>query len=306
MHRYGAAWRLSAATTFLTFCLIVIGSVVRTTGSGLACPDWPLCEGRVIPRFEFHVLIEWTPRLIAMLVSLGLAATAVLILATRELRARLGGPLALAAALLAAQIVLGALTVWKLLHPAVVSSHLAVALLFFATLVTITLTAWSQAHRDTHPAPAFRTGGLLATLGVVTALTYLQAVLGGAVSTSHAGLACPGWPDCAGEWFPPHGTPQGLQMLHRTLAYVLVLAVGFAFAHARRTPHVDVRAGAALAFALVVIQVLLGIANVLLAIPVWLSALHLATATALLATEVAMMWAVLTSAAPERRLAEAA
>jgi len=306
MHRYGAAWRLSAATTFLTFCLIVIGSVVRATGSGLACPDWPLCEGRIIPRFEYHVLIEWTHRLIAMLVSLGFVVTAAIVLTTRELRARLGGLFALAAALLAAQVVLGALTVWKLLHPAVVSSHLAVALLFFATLVTISLSSWSLAHERRQPAPRFRSAGLLAAVVTVTALTYLQAILGGAVSTSHAGLACPGWPDCGGEWVPAHGTPQGLQMMHRWVAYVLVLAVTWTFVQARRAPHVDVRAGAALALALVVAQVLLGIANVMLALPVWLSALHLATATALLAANVAITWGVLSAAAAERRAEVAA
>src|SRR5882672_9193582 len=123
------------------YALILVGSVVRTTGSGLACPDWPLCEGRVVPRFEFHVLIEWFHRLVALLVSLLLFATAAWVIAHRPLRARLGRLLAVALVLLFAQVLLGALTVWKLLSPAVVSSHLAVALLLFSTLLAITLIA---------------------------------------------------------------------------------------------------------------------------------------------------------------------
>src|SRR5216117_715674 len=82
---------LARVSAFFMFGLVVLGSVVRTTGSGLACPDWPLCEGRVIPRLEPHVLIEWFHRLIAMLVSLALVATVVHVVAHRELRARLAG-----------------------------------------------------------------------------------------------------------------------------------------------------------------------------------------------------------------------
>src|SRR5262245_44598727 len=129
--------RLALATMGLMFALIVVGSVVRTTGSGLACPDWPLCEGRLIPRLESHVLIAWTHRLLALLVSLLLFATVFWSVVRREVRSRIGGLLGLAVLLLLAQVMLGALTVWKLLSPAVVSSHLAVALLLFTTILTI-------------------------------------------------------------------------------------------------------------------------------------------------------------------------
>ena len=81
---FSIAARLALATTLLMFGLIVVGSIVRTTGSGLACPDWPLCEGRVIPRFEFHVLIEWFHRLLALLVSLLIFATGLWIATHRE------------------------------------------------------------------------------------------------------------------------------------------------------------------------------------------------------------------------------
>src|SRR5215831_18488850 len=136
--------RLSLATTALLFGLIVIGSVVRTTGSGLACPDWPLCQGQLIPPFQLNVLIEWFHRLVALLVSLLLFATCGWALLRSEVRSRLGGLAALAVVLLFAQVVLGALTVWKLLSPLVVSSHLAVALLLFSTLLMLALSAQSR------------------------------------------------------------------------------------------------------------------------------------------------------------------
>src|SRR4029077_3229345 len=97
-----------------------------------------------IPPFEGHVLIEWFHRLLALLVSLMLFTTVGWSVARREVRARIGGLLGLAVLLLITQVLLGALTVWKLLSPAVVSSHLAVALLLFGTLLTLTLVAGAE------------------------------------------------------------------------------------------------------------------------------------------------------------------
>ena len=297
--------QLALTTTVLMFGLIVIGSVVRTTGSGLACPDWPLCHGHLLPPLEPHVLIEWTHRLVALLVSLLLFATIGVIGFQRVLRARLGGLAALALGLLAGQVILGALTVWKLLSPAVVSSHLAVALLLFATLLTLTLVAQAEADGASVPRVT-RPAGLLPTFGVVTALAYGQSVLGGVVSTNHAGLACPDWPTCNGRWFPPLEGLEALHMLHRYGAYVLTLALLFAAARARRAPDAGVRAGSTMALGLTLAQVVLGVCNVFLGTPPWLSALHLANAAAILAMLVTVTWRIAALPAPSRALEMAA
>ena len=275
------AARLGFATALLTFALIVIGSVVRTTGSGLACPDWPLCQGRLIPSFQFNVMIEWTHRLVALLVSLALVALSALTFAHSALRKRLGGLAVLALSLLAMQILLGALTVWKLLDPSVVSGHLAVALLIFATLLAYARIAGQAAEAGAVP-PAVRPAGLMPAFVGATTLTYLQSLLGGMVSTHHAGLACPDWPTCFGEWFPPLQGLVGLQMAHRYGAYLLTASVLVAASMARSAPDPRVRRAGPLALGLVVGQVVLGVSNVHLDTPVWLSAAHLATATALL------------------------
>jgi len=278
--RVGA--RLSFATTTLLFGLIVLGSVVRTTGSGLACPDWPLCHGRLLPPLQFNVLIEWFHRLAALLTSVALFATVAWVLAHSATRARLGALAGLAVLLLVAQVLLGALTVWKLLSPSVVSGHLAVALLLFVTMLSITLVArfelQPRAAREARPA------GLLTTFAIATTLAYLQSLLGGVVSTSHAGLACPDWPACDGRWFPPLATLEGLQMLHRYGAYALTAAVMLVAIRSRTAPDPGVRAGGSLAFGLTLAQVVIGVANVLGGIPAWLSAIHLANAAAILAT----------------------
>src|SRR5690349_3081848 len=136
--------RLAAVTASMMFALIVVGSIVRTTGSGLACPDWPLCQGRLIPPLQFNVWIEWFHRLLALVVGVSLFATAATVAWNGRTRRSLGGLALLAVALYFAQALLGALTVWRLLDPSVVSGHLAVALLLFATLLTLGLVA----HHD--------------------------------------------------------------------------------------------------------------------------------------------------------------
>jgi cytochrome c oxidase assembly protein subunit 15 len=274
---------LGLATTLLIFALIVIGSVVRTTGSGLACPDWPLCQGRLIPPLQFNVMIEWFHRLIALLVSLAIFGIAAWTLSRPTLRPRLAGLALVAVALLAVQVLLGALTVWKLLDPSVVSGHLAVGMLLFVTVLSYTLVAQRGVEPMEAAAGLVRPAGLLAACTLATVLTYVQALLGGVVSTHHAGLVCPDWPTCDGQWFPPLQGLVGLQMLHRFGAYVLTASLLLAATLARNAPDAGVRAGVRMALTLMMAQVVMGVCNVYLGAPVWLSAAHLATAVALLA-----------------------
>jgi heme A synthase len=281
LRAFQLAARLATITTALMFGLIVVGSVVRTTGSGLSCPDWPLCNGHLVPPFQFNVFLEWFHRLIALCVGLLLFATTAVITGSGGARRRLGGLAVLAVTLYFTQALLGALTVWKLLDPSVVSGHLAVGLLLFTTLLLIALLAHESARDGA--ATGARPAALLPLYGAVTFMAWGQAVLGGMVSTNHAGLACPDWPGCNGELFPPMAGLVGLQMAHRFGAYVLTLAILALAGISGRVPEPGAALLPRLAAALVVTQVGLGIANVFLGLPVWLSAAHLANASLILA-----------------------
>ena len=127
--------RLAFVTAAFAYALIVLGAVVRVTGSGLGCGDqWPLCQGRLIPPLnDVPTVIEWSHRLVAAAVSVLVVALAAAALAKRREPGVVspGGPLRpalLALGLLVVQVLLGAVTVWLALPPPVITVHLATAL----------------------------------------------------------------------------------------------------------------------------------------------------------------------------------
>src|SRR5688572_21803831 len=72
--RVGLGFAVLAA---LPWALIVLGALVRAHGAGLACPDWPLCFGELVPQMDLHVAFEWSHRVVAGSVALCFSALAV-------------------------------------------------------------------------------------------------------------------------------------------------------------------------------------------------------------------------------------
>jgi cytochrome c oxidase assembly protein subunit 15 len=265
----------------LTFGLIVLGALVRAHEAGLACPDWPLCFGEVIPEFDVKVAFEWTHRAVAGGVSLIFAGLGWMVL-RRPAARRVGSRyLAVGALLLVIQVLLGALTVWKLLASWSVTSHLITGNAFAVTLlwtgVALREAAASPMARSAVP-PAARVGVTL-----LAVLLVAQMVLGGLVSSRFAGLACPEWPSCnGGLWFPSWRGTVGLHLLHRWNGSALIAVFAATAFACRSTPRLARLC--AIALALGVAQVGFGIANVLLGIPVEITGAHSALAAALVLT----------------------
>jgi cytochrome c oxidase assembly protein subunit 15 len=261
----------------VTAGLIVLGALVRAHGAGLACPDWPRCFGRWIPAMDVRVAFEWSHRALAGSVALGYAALGAAIWRRPAARAAAGRLWAVGAVVLAAQVLLGALTVWHLLARWTVTAHLVTGNTFDACLLWLALALRERAGPPRR-APAPRAAR--AAVAAAVALLVLQMVLGGLVSSGYAGLACPEWPTCfGGIWLPGFQGPVGLHLAHRWNALALGVALAAAALAARGAPRL--RAACGVAGVLALLQIGVGVANVLLRLPVEVTGLHSALAAAL-------------------------
>ncbi len=278
--------RAAAALVPVTYALLVFGSTVRVHGAGLACPDWPLCFGQVVPQLDFQVLLEWGHRTLAGLVSLAFLAIGIELFrrgAPRAIKALWG----LAAVLLATQVVLGGLTVLELLAEWTVTSHLLTGNSFCVTLLLLALALHEHESPVQRPAVG---NSHRAAAGLVAVAVFAQLALGGFVASSHAGLACgPAWPACAGDsWFPTFQGIIGLQVMHRIMAYTLLAAAAGAVAATRgqgRTGRT-----ALIVLALVGLQAVIGIANVVTSMPVEVTIAHSAGADAIVLAVAWLNW----------------
>ena len=114
---------------------ILWGAVVRATGSGLGCPDWPLCSGQVIPPFETAAVIEFVHRLLALLLTVGVIWVLVKAWFGQGRMRQVRPTVLVITCLLVAQIVLGAVTVLTELPALLVGSHLTISMLFISATV---------------------------------------------------------------------------------------------------------------------------------------------------------------------------
>jgi len=280
--RSGRLPTLLVATLATVFVLVIWGGVVRLSGSGLAIPDWPLAEGKLLPRPHPNVLIEFGHRVIAMLVGFLTIAIAIVVFRSREYRRTLGALTVAALITLVLQIFMGGRVVLEELPVDRVVAHLLLAFTFFAILLLMALRV-TEGEPSPAPDPRARLLGRFAHLAA--GAVFLQAGLGAWVSSSGAALACPDFPTCHGSWLPPMTGLVGIHYAHRLGAYaIVVLVLGLLVAAA--PAHLSPRARWPLRFSgiLLAVQVLLGIANVVLRVPLPVSVAHLGTALALFAT----------------------
>ncbi|WP_287416753.1 heme o synthase [Thermomicrobium sp.] len=274
--RQSIRW-LALAVAIAGYLLIVIGGTVRVTGAGLGCgPEWPLCNGRLVPGWDLLAWIEYVHRLIALAVILLTGAVAVASWRARSPdRWMVRLPL-IAAGLVLVQAMLGAITVWTHLEAAVVALHLGVALSYLAVALVLAFRTWFPALARVAGRSPLRPW-LVAALGAV----FLLMLSGAYTAKRGAGFACPEWPFCGGFWIPTGWTNVDVHLTHRLIALVAVLLVAGVAWKARRvrgeSPSVVGLVTAAAV--LMVAQVFVGAANIWFRLHPAVSVAHLAVAT---------------------------
>jgi heme A synthase len=295
---------LALAATLAAYALAVLGSWVRINGAGLTCPDWPLCHGALIPALSGGVVLEWSHRLVAFVEGFLVVGALWSGWQARNRVAFVRPVLGFIAATFILQVLLGGATVFLANNPPSVVWHWATAMLFLAGLTALATLAIRQPAVGT--APGTQTG-LFALLAETLVASFATMCAGAFVSSSGNGLACLTFPACEGSWFGV--TPGELaQMLHRFAAGLFFVLATIAAAWSAFAAPPRVRNAAAVAYALVVLQIALGVANVAWALPTALREAHAANAvTTFIAYTVALTIAALDgtlarAAKPARRI----
>ncbi|OIK16252.1 hypothetical protein BIV60_05615 [Bacillus sp. MUM 116] len=272
---------LALITILLTYFLIVFGGDVASSNSGMGCgPEWPMCNGEVVPSLRGATLIEYLHRVIGAL--LGFLS---LLLFIKILRSKLGLITRLVSftmiGLLTVQVLLGAVVVIRDLPSIIIMIHLLIAMLFMGCLIWIWrypyLDGKEQFYQVHHDQKI-----IIFHLNILACLILFTLGFGAYIKHETYGLAC-GWLGCRQSFFPGT-TPEALQSIHKGLAVVTalyILVVTF-FAFSKRWGSAIKRRMLLCSFT-VLFQLLVGVMVIITKLELPWAVFHLAIATALFA-----------------------
>jgi len=274
---------LGRVTVGLLFLLLVWGNLVAGLKAGLACPDWPLCHGKILPPFRWDIYMEFGHRVIAAVASIFLA-----VLAARRFRRYDGAARAvpvLALLLLLVEIGMGGAVVLLEIPVRLTTVH------FMTGVLVFLLAFYMMTFDGERDRPVFTFRGPAALFLSVAALVFSQSALGAYVRHLDAGLACPDFPACLGKWVPPFlAGPVLAHFSHRTLGYLVLLTAAMVYLVVLRDPRQRGNRPLALSFLLLVAaQVGVGALVVLSGLHYLATALHLTVALGMLSV-LAHLW----------------
>jgi heme a synthase len=301
--KYRRSSKLALFTFLLAFVVILLGAYTRLTDAGLSCPDWPHCYGYITaphtpsqlqgaakqyPLAPINIKKAWTEmthRYFAGTEGILILILSFSILLTRKAKNVKSTLIALALiTLLCTQVLLGMLTVTEKLKPVIVLLHLLTGL----SLLSVLWWAYLDLHLQDGSFFKKTSPFILPFLWIAFFIIALQITLGGWVSTHYAGLACIDFPYCNGQVMPSmqwnnlNGDLITIHMLHRIGAFIT--ATYFTILSLCLLGSASFRSIAMLFLALIMLQVTLGILNIIWLRPVWIALVHQAIAIILLLT----------------------
>lgn len=264
--------KLASATTFTAILLVMVGALVRATGSGLGCPDWPRCHGSWVPPMETTAIIEYSHRLTASIVGFLVLAMAVMAWLKQRTAPSVFWPSLLALITVIVQAGVGRKVVLDELHADTVVLHFFLSLALVGLLAMATINSfnprggrWDKVSR--HAA-------------VATGATFVVLMVGATVVQQRAGAEVfSDWPLMNGSLLPPEGSRPLLHWTHRLVAALLgVTLAHLALRITRREPRDrNLLMLAHGIFGLYLVQVLLGGFNVLTGSAPWTVVGHVLT-----------------------------
>ena len=314
---------LLALATLLTVVVVPLGAWVRLSDAGLGCPDWPGCYGHLVgvpdspaelaaaasayPQQPVESAKAWKEMIHRY--AAGTLGLLILLVAVSAWRSWRRGAIERAPWMETAvigvvifQALLGMWTVTELLKPVVVTAHLLGGM---TILTLLALLLWGEPTRGLMQ-QQYRADALTTRLGLLSlVLLVAQIALGGWVSSNYAALACSDFPTCGGSWWPAveygpafhlqrelgetasgellsQAALQAIHWTHRIGALAVLVSCGaYALRLVGRTPT---RAAGLLLTALLLTQAGLGMANVILSLPITIAVAHNLGAALLLAT----------------------
>lgn len=316
---------LYALATLLAYCVIVLGAYTRLSDAGLGCPDWPGCYGKIFVPEKSEVVeqanlaypqrpLEQSKAWKEMIhrYAAGTLGLLILLFAVKSwvMRAK-GKPAQILAPtalllLVVFQAALGMWTVTLLLKPVVVTAHLLGGMLILALLYWSTLNAL-------HPIRGYKGTTITPWIVVGTLIVCGQIALGGWTSANYSALICTDFPVCQGQWWPQMDFREGftlwrglgvdyeggvldaaartaVQVSHRIGAVLTFLVVSCLALSAMMVKKPYLKRTAVAVLLVLFTQILLGIANVLLLLPLPVAVAHNGIAALLLLSLITLLY----------------
>ncbi len=267
--------KLAAATIATTVLLVTIGVVVRATGSGMGCPDWPLCHNGVLPPLDdTQAWLEWIHRTVAAIIGFEILGLALFAWLDHRDRRSILWPTLAAVVLVGFQAWLGRETVRLNNSGESVTAHLATAMALLGLLVFVFV-------RSFYPARVLGRGAsqrftLLAAF--TAAAIYALLLFGSHVTATSQWYVFPDWPLMNGALLPPLTDANSAHVLHRWVAAVvgvIVWATALAAWRTQRSHPWVIRLALTTAI-LFTVQAVVGGLQVLTGLAAWTQTLHLA------------------------------